>query len=323
MALFTTVLDKELTKNEFKEIGIGLPLRIDIMSIYLGDFKLNRFLNPSKDVIVTSSIKDFITFEEGVSAFNLLFPRVKVKGLEPSANIKGTGVLYYTKSQVSKQLLVHISVKADDYNDKTITVLSKILEIGGKIPFIAGASLPLTLASGALNIANSFINDVIENGSKGIVDIDLEVNSSSPGLLDTTSGFLIKTNKGDDYEFEGYEVKEVHGDLAAIKDGVKYAGAKPYVILRLNGELEPSLSDFAPATLTAAMKKRFYGSSDAAIETVTQSVHLMSDFKAVKEIQRIDKEIIGEKNEEKLTSLNKERAAYLNLITDKDLFNIK
>lgn len=315
----------EADTNPFKPIGIGKPLVIRFHSIYLGDLKKGLF-NSNQDILVTSAIKDDVTFDAAPRAIHQIYRRKDEREtLSPSSLNEGTPLIYYSKAFDSELLRITVEIKADRFPAKAFDTVANSLTAAGGIPIFGALSSYLIAGGQIIKSASSILNTLLEGGP--ILSYKFDILDGVAGLKNTKAGFILGLNTNDKAHFKdsGYEITDLFDDnqLVLAKDGKKYNGSKPYIIMSIDGSEKTQFESFKPTIASAALLKKFYGiKENSSVDEMMDILQVYNDFKYVRKIKDLSKDLIGA-SEEKKKELNELIEAYKKNIKNSDDYSLE
>lgn len=317
---------KKSTADEptpFSPIGIGKPLIIRLHTVYLGDLRTSIFTN-KQDVMVTSAIKDDITFDAAVKSVNQIFDKAKnYELLVPKALNEGTELVYYTKALDQNKLLVDFEIKADKFKQEIVDGISGALAGAAGVPLFVAYSPYLLVGSQLLKIGGKILNNIIEN-SDSILSWSYPITQNIGGSTDTVEGFKIGFDTKNSSQFIGYEIQEVPGtenQFQLVKDGEGYKGDAPYIIISVDGAKVQRYENFKSTLASASLLKRFYGKSDSKlVDEIKEIMEIYNDFTYIGKISKLEKEIKKTTDPEKKKELEKLLNAYKENVVNEEVF---
>ncbi|XLS29871.1 hypothetical protein ACJD0Z_03375 [Flavobacteriaceae bacterium M23B6Z8] len=308
---------KDFDKPEFKKIGIGKPLSIEILTIYSGDAP-NRFLG-KKDLLVTSGVKSIITYEEAPKAVNQIFKKINDNTYyEPSASNIGCPLVYYTPALDMGTILCSFSLVADTFNEETFDKISSLLTKAGGIPVFAPTSTIL--------LAGSIISGMISKLGKALFESkpffkgDIDIRLDTPDHPITKSDHIAIIDSRHEDEFENYTPKsiKVGGNtqirLVNIITNKFYDGNAPYILVSIDGREKDEFKSFNPTIASASILEKFYGTDfqGQTIEVIQEAMGLYNDLEYRKKATSLEKklETITDKSSEEYTKMKALLDAY-------------
>lgn len=310
----------------FAPIGIGKPLVIRLHSIYVGNLKTGIF-SKKQDVLVTSVIKDDITYDAPARGVHQIFDKTKDRELLiPKASNEGTELIYYTKAFDQNRLLIDIEIKADKFNQEITDGVSDLLKSASGMPVFMAYAPYLLVGSQLIKAGGEISNKVLEK-TKPVLSFTYNISQDVGGLRDTESGFKIGIDPKNFDHMKGYTIKEVPGMENIFhleKDGKKYDGDIPYIIISLDGSSQLRYENFKATIASASILKRFYGQTDSAmIDDIKKIMEVYNDFNYINKIDKLNKELKRTTDPEKKKELEAFVNAYKENILNKDVFKAK
>lgn len=292
-----TGLEAASDPTEFAVVGIGKPLSIRIHTAYVGD--ITSWWNRKADVLVVSGVKAPQTFDAVGRTINALQPRVEDNQyVEFSAFDQGSSLVYYSKAVTDFDLTVSFELIPDSFDDRTLSKIANLFQLAGGLPVFAPASSYL--------MAGSFVTRILGNLGKSLLESaptlrdTLRLNFGVAGLPLFAAGFYLVTNNGTLKDVNQYEIGEYQsGNQTVIRllnreTRQPYVGNTPYMIIGIDGHLEPNLERYEPQLATAAVLQRFYPTGDGAsvaVDELGKAVTLYNDLKYRTQAQSIAKQL--------------------------------
>lgn len=312
-------------RNPFEPIAIGKPLLIRFHTIYLGDIGTNIFKS-KKDILVCSAIKDDSTFEAAPRAINQLYHRQTGRQLlSPSALNKGTPIMYYNDSFDKDSLNISIEIKADNFNQSIFDEFSKCLELSANVPIFSAFSSFLLVGSQLVKSGSEIVN-ILSDNKPPLLSFDFNIVNGIGGLINTNAGFVIGFNSDDQNEFQKYTITDLNNNnqLALVKNGKPYSGAKPYFIMSMDGANRVELNNFSSTLANSAMLKKFYGfHENPPLSEIANIAKIQQDYSYAKKIQKVKTELLSASpTVERSIILNQLLNAYKANINDKAIFDV-
>jgi hypothetical protein len=309
--------------TKFRPIGIGKPLVIRLHTVYVGDLKTGIF-NKNQDVLVTSVIKDDITYDVPPFGVHQIFDKSKDKELlYPKAINEGTELIYYTKAFDLNRLLFNIEVKADKFDQDGVDGISKALAGASGLPVFMAYAPYMLVGSQLLKIGGEIANK-IAGGAKSILSFTYNISQDVGGLRNTKEGFKIGIDPKHVDKMAGYEIAEnplAENIFYLAKNGKKYDGEIPYVIISLDGADVSRYDNFKATIASASLLKKFYGKSDTTlVDDVQKMISVYNDFNYIDKIGKLNKELKKTTEPEKRKELEELLNAYKKNIVNKDVF---
>lgn len=310
----------------FTPIGIGKPLVIRLHSVYVGNLKTGIF-SKKQDVLVTSVIKDDITYDAPARGVHQIFDKTKDRELLiPKASNEGTELIYYTKAFDQNRLLIDIEIKANKFNQEITDNVSSLLQSAGGMPIFMAYAPYLLVGSQLIKAGGEISNKVLEK-TKSVLSFSYNISQDVGGLRNTESGFKIGIDPENFEKMQGYTIKEVPGMENIFhleKDNNKYNGDIPYIIISLDGSSQPRYENFKATIASASILKRFYGQTDSAmIDDIKKIMEIYNDFNYIDKIDKLNKEIERTTDQDKKKELEAFVNAYKENIINKDVFKAK
>ena len=313
--------EKKDKPNAFKAIGVGEPLVLRFHTLHVGDLKTG-ILRKTQSVLVSSLIKDDVTYEVPARCVHQVFKNIKDRQtLYPKASNEGTELIYYTKAFDAGKLKVEIEVKADRFKKESMDELSGFLASSAGLPiFTPYAGLAL-VGSKLIKVGGDIVKKII--GNKSILSFPFDVADDIGGIDNTDSGFLIGGNVEQMSAFKGYHIDHdpySTGNVYLAKDGIKYSGDIPYIIISLDGRKVDRYEGFKATIASAGLIQQFYNSTQTTnLDNIQSILGIYNDYSYIKKYHSASKKIEASKDEIEVAKLKKLLAAYKENIVDEAL----
>jgi hypothetical protein len=293
-----SIASEDLKEVEFKPIGIGKPLSVEIMTVYTGDFISNKFLSAKKrDLLCVSGVKSAQTFEATARAINMLEAGAKENSyLEFAALKAGTPFVFYTKAVDSDSLLITIELDSNSFNDGIFNAIADLIGKAAGLPIFMPAASYLLAGSQVLKIGAEGANNLFE--SSPFINETIPLRFATAGLPTNIARRVLLCRQEDKAELQQYRIESIDDGGAykvrLIKDGKPYQGKAPYLIINIDGAEKPWLNTFTPTLATTAILKKFYGGTskvDDAAGMLLQAMTLYNDFSYRTKADRMEQEL--------------------------------
>lgn len=310
--------------NQFEPVGIGQPLVVRFHTLHVGDLQ-NNLLNKKQAILVTSSIKDDITFDTQPKGVHQIYKKIgDGETLYPSAANQGTELIYYSKALDTNKLKFSIEVKADKFKNEIVEDISNILGDASGLPIFAPYAPFILAGSKLIKIGGDIVNKAIDKIPFLTFEFDISINIG--GTQDSKSGWLVGLNKNHIDYFKGYEIvpDEYHkGNVYLANNGKRYTGDLPYIILSIDGRNNQRYDSFKSTIASAAILKKFYGVSETTqVDNIQNMIGLYNDYAYVKKIEETEKKILRSKDEKEIENLKKLLEAYKANVNNEDFQKI-
>lgn len=277
----------------FKPIELGKPLTIEIRHVYTGKHPKKKFLDPSKDMLITTAMKSIAAFNAAPRAVNFLKKNVRAKHnvMNPSATDEGTPLIHYTPALIQKNTVLTLEIGFDEFPDEIFSIAKNALTQAAGLPIFASSSSYL-LAAGAIT---KIIGDL---GSR-LFDSSPVFKATEPlyfyraGSSVPQAGYRLITE--DDVNpslLKNFKINE-NGQLVN-DNGEPYDGDTPYIVISLDGNEMEEYANFAPTAASAALLERFYKINDGQeqpLGPLMDALKLYNDWKFRKEADALEEEI--------------------------------
>lgn len=313
---------------DFKPIGVGKPLLIEIREVYPG----NHLRKKPKDMLVTSAFKSFATFNAQPRAINIMkkdaIPGTAIDRI--SAVEQGTSLVFYTGALTNKNSNVAIEFGFNEFDDSDFKTVGELFSNAAGLPIFAPASGILMVASGITKLIGK-VGELL-NEKRQVFRTSENIVFMRGGDTKAKFGFTLLDDDRTPFSQEERQKYELNtfGKLVDEK-GAPYRGDTPYVVLSYDGRKMDEYKDFAPTHASAEILERFYStgvtSSSSAVDILSSALKLYNDKafldkanEKTKEIKNLDPNEDEDKKEiARLTTL---RDAYIKNIRD-DAFKPK
>lgn len=285
----------------FREIGIGKPLSIEILTVYTGDAP-GRFLGGltgAPDMLVTSGAKGAPDTGVAPRAINQLVQSIAdYQYLAPSAFANGSPVVYYSPAVADSTILTSYELVVDSFDHKLFESVAALFATAGGLPVFAPASAYLLAGSVVMKMFAQLGKALLETDP--FLRADLDIRFDTPMLELSRSRHVVLYNAGQAREFEGYEARQVGGAasskqlrLVDKQDGREYDRAAPYIIASLDGRVRHDLENFTAKQASAEVLEGFYkaASGPKTVEVVESALGLYNDFTYREKATRLAAEI--------------------------------
>ena len=323
----------QASPNEFRQIGIGDPISIALITVYAGDYK-NGLFGSKKDMLVCSSVKLPHLVSKGAKCVNQIYTNVAERqALSPEAGNDGAPIIYYSPSFVAEGLMLTVEFKFDNYNPDLLDKVGSAFKAAAGLPLFAPSSGAFLLAGMGLKIINPILNSLFDKGPSWL-KFNFGLVFESGGMHPIEAGLYLIGNETDlsQGEFDDFEI-EVSPSLSNLcrlkrkgtGDGTGqaaeyYSGSKPYGIIAIDGREDEHLSDFAGALASAEVLEKFFGvrAAGAFDEDVKNILHLSNDYYYQLQIKNLKKQLekAAEGSDEYKTLMEKIEAYRKNLQGD-------
>ena len=306
----------------FSPIGPGKPLTIIISEVYTGKYPDAGFLGAKKDLLVTSAVKSIASFDAKPRAINFLKDKVKPNSriLRPGATEQGTPVVFYSPALMENSLTLDLSIVFDQFPKETFTTVGKAFESAAGIPIFITASVYL-LAAGAISKLVGQAGEALFDG-KPCFSASEPLNIYWPGTVPLQPGYAVITDGNADRISEDFRMSYQLNNKGQLvdKNGNKYSGEIPYIVISIDGSEHEELENFSPTAASTAVLSRFYGVKDGQsepIDLLVDAIKVYNDMRFRQDIDRLDREIAKTSDATKLDVLkNKRDAIVKNILTD-------
>lgn len=253
---------------QFQPIGIGKPLSIEIVAMYVGN-TISGFLSRKKDVLLVSGVKGIQTFGATSKAINYAKKSVEDNDyLEFSATVDSTPIVYYSKAMDTETTLVSFEFIADSFNEAIFQDISKLFTAAAGIPVFVPAAGYLLGGASLIKTAGELGNTLF--AKTPFLGDTLTIRFGSPLFPITQSQLMLICNDKDVAELKSHTIKVLDMDSGKVRarlvdsNGSEYTGDAPYLIISLDGRERTDLEQFTPTLASAALLQQFYGNDDVS-----------------------------------------------------------
>lgn len=305
---------------DWKPIGPGKPLTVRVEEIYTGKHPAAGIFGRKSDVLITSAVKSYATFDAQPRALNFIRKdaTAKTRFTDGDPSEIGTPIVYYSPALLDRSLTVGLTMVADEFDSEIInTIGSAFTNVAGIPIFLAHSSY--LLAAGSLIKLIGQAGENLFDGSPFFnqserVDIDL------PGRRSWEAGYVL-ISASDAFEAE-YKVDD-GGQVVNRTTGARYDGDNAYVVLSLDGAEDAALKNFTPTAASAELLSRFLGAENKQakiIDSIVEGVKLSNDYRFRKRVDAIDAQLArANLPQDERDSLTRERAALVKNILNEVL----
>ena len=269
-----TSADIEAVTNRpgFEPIGLGKPLVIEILTVYMGDAP-NRVLGwvtGEASLLVTSGARGSQTSKSPPRAINQLVKGIGDREfLEPDAFSNGSPVIFYSPAMINQTTLTAYELVVDSFDHRIFDSISTIFAAAGGLPVFTPASGYLLAGSMLIKIFGKLGKSLLE--SDPFLRARINIKFDSPGLAETQASHIVLYNERDAEQFRGHLALPVEQPSGQERMRVgnkatreEYRGDAPYIIASLNGAKRNDLQEFAPTHASAELLEEFYRAESSA-----------------------------------------------------------
>lgn len=276
--------------TSFKPIGVGKPLLVRFHTLYPGKLDKGLLSGGKKSILITSMIKDDITFDIPPKNMHQIFRDVEGgKTLQATGRNQGSEIIYYSRALDETKLNLSIEVKLDKFNEKLLKDISKLMTKTAGMPILAGAAPYVVIGSKIISVGADLINNI--NNKEPLLSYELNIVDDIAGLKDTKADWLIGVDDENKEDFKGYEVVVDEKNRAYLaKDGKEYKGEHPYMLCTLDGKKEKKYDGYKAMRASSSVLEQFYGVKDEKnIEIIGNMFSIYNDYEYVKKIRALEK----------------------------------
>jgi hypothetical protein len=307
-----------------KEIGIGRPLSIEILTIYSGDFKTGFLSGKKGDLLCVSGVKSAATFDAASRAINIMQTKVKEKEYLRFTALKACcRYVYYTKALNTETLQVAVELDSDSFPDGLFKTIAGLLGGAAAIPAFMPAAGYLMAGAQIAKIAEDTGNSLFER--KPFISFSFDLRFATGGLPTAIARTVVACHDKHEAELGEYQTQVVtisgRSEMRLVKDGKVYDGKAPYIILNIDGAEKPELEAFSPTLASTSLLKKFYGGDDKAgdgAKLILEAATLYNDLSNKKKADAAKKkmETLDKNSEEFKTTETLYKAHLANIQND-------
>lgn len=265
-------------RSAFTEIGFGKPLLIQIRHLYTGCYPKESFFRRSKDLLVTSALRDLAVYNASPRAVNFI-QRDVATGLNlqvPRAYDQGTPVIYYTPAITASSIILTIDISFDNFPEELVKSASTALFGLAGVPMFMPYAGYLMGASTVVKLASEYGNALFDSGPAFSATVRLDFDM--PGAAESQSNFRVICEP----DFDPTSLNFEEGKGLVTSEGKRYDGKSPYVVVSLDGKnRDNEFGHFTPTLATAALLQRFYSSrekSEATLDGISGVAKVFNDI---------------------------------------------
>ncbi|MFN7919989.1 MAG: hypothetical protein U0Q16_07830 [Bryobacteraceae bacterium] len=312
------VLAAAPTAGAFSPIGTGLPALVMIRHVYTGRFPKSVFGGGRKEMLLTSAVKDMVTFNAAPRALNVLKKRVPAKSnmMGPSATEEGTAVVFYSPAVTSPSTSIAFDIFFNDFNNELVGKVGDAFSSAAGLPIFGPYSGVLLAAGLAIKLGGNLADSLVDGGPEQTFsdNLDFEI----PGVEVPLAGYRILCSQ--DLNLTDFDFKIGKG-LVDKATGTVYDGDEPYLVYLVDGKKNEAFAKFTPTAVAASVLSRFYnqkGGTEVAIDTVVDGLRLVNDMKFRGQAEDLQKKIdaLPADDPEREALTKKRKALIANIVED-------
>lgn len=304
----------------FTPIGPGKPLTIQIRHLYTGEHPKKSLFDKTKDLLVTSAMRSIATFNAAPRAINFLTRDIEKKhGMSnPAATEDGTPLIHYTPALTETNTLLTIEMGFDEFPDKSFEVVGNALSQAAGIPLFLSAGTHLLAASSIIKLAGNVGSRFFDKTP--VFKATEFLAFTTPGIIAPMADFrlIVEDNVNVNKVFKGYTPTS---DGLLDKNGSKYNGDTPYVIISLDGRKNNSFNEFIPTAASAVVLDKFYNIKEGqgnTLDPLVDAIKIFNDYKFRRKADELKEELdeIKDKESEEYRLKEEEYNANISNILD-------
>jgi hypothetical protein len=304
----------------FTPIGPGKPLTIQIRHLYTGEHPKKSLFDKTKDLLVTSAMRSIATFNAAPRAINFLTRDIEKKhGMSnPAATEDGTPLIHYTPALTETNTLLTIEMGFDEFPDKSFEVVGNALSQAAGIPLFLSAGTHLLAASSIIKLAGNVGSRFFDKTP--VFKATEFLAFTTPGIIAPMADFrlIVEDNVNVSKVFKGYTPTS---DGLLDKNGSKYNGDTPYVIISLDGRKNNSFNEFIPTAASAVVLDKFYNIKEGqgnTLDPLVDAIKIFNDYKFRRKADELKEELdeIKDKESEEYRLKEEEYNANISNILD-------
>ncbi len=289
-----TILSKSRGEiTPFTPIGPGKPLTVQIRHLYTGQYPKKSLFDKTKDMIVTSAMKSIATFNAAPRAINFLTKDVQPKhGMSnPAATEDGTPLIHYTPALTETNTLLTIEMGFDEFPNKSFEVVGNALSQAAGIPLFMSASTHLLAASSIIKLAGNIGSRLFDKSP--VFKATESLAFTTPGETVPVADFrlIVEDDVNVSKVFKGFNLSN---NGLVDKNGSKYEGDTPYVIISLDGRENDSYSEFIPTAASAVVLEKFYNLREGqgnTLDPLVDAIKIFNDYKFRRKADKLKEEL--------------------------------
>jgi hypothetical protein len=265
----------------FEPIGIGKPLTIEFRHVYTGKYPVANFFDPDQDMMITSAMKSIATFNAAPRALNFVQRDVTAKTNTANfpATQDGTPLIHYTPALLEGASVLTLELDFDEFPDQFFNMVSSAFTQAAGVPVFLSYSAYLLAAGTITRILSDVGNRLLdrEPAFKATVPLDF----GRPGRIEPIADFRLVVEDDVDPNFLREYGVGPEGVLQD-KDGNRYDGDIPYVVISLDGRKVKAYEEFTPTAASSVLLQRFYGlreNQEKPLGELMEALKLYNDWK--------------------------------------------
>lgn len=265
---------------EFKPIGMGKPLTIEIRHLYTGHFPKKTLFDKTKDMLFTSAMKGLAVSAAAPRAINQVREGVgKHSNISTvAATEQGTPLVHYTPALTEPGQIVTFEMIFDEFPKDLFDMTSAAFTQAAGIPIFASASAHILAAGMVVNLAGR-IGESLFDGHVAFRATDL-LAFDRPGEEIPQADFRLVVM--DNFDRSILNKYSLRGGRLVDSAGVEYRGDHPYMVISLDGRAVKAYENFSPTAASAALLERFFHigeGKEQPLDPLIDALKLYNDLK--------------------------------------------
>lgn len=326
----------------------GSPLSVRISSVFLGEKDLGR------SAILTSAVRSPMLGDAKPLAMHYLYEKARYgQVLTPRADEPGSDIIYYSPAETAGSLDLAVRLAFDRFDKETFDSWIDAAATAAGLPVFAvsgptGAGW-LAMAQNAAKFVTRLVDNAIDGDNDRVMT--WRINLSDPGRPVTRAGYVLLYPDGNEllpapvtdedadtvstsgaFELDGNRFVVRDGKLCWADDPNRFVReGDAYVLVYVNGAKLRGMESWAAAAVSADLAEKFLNARSNGAADALEAFRLFNDFRWVKEIGSIDRELAALRkssdspaNTKKIKELEALRTAAQENIGDsvvRDLYN--
>jgi hypothetical protein len=272
----------------FEEVGFGKPLLVEIRHVYTGRFPRPGIFDKTKDMLVTSAMKNLATFNAAPRAVNFMQRDVRThhRLSNPAATEQGTPLVHYVPALTERNAVVTFEIGFDEFPDEMFDLVGGALNQAAGIPLFVSASTYLLAAGAITKLLGNLGSRVFDRSP--VFKATERLTFMRPGEPIPQADFRLITEE--DVDPTLLRDFKVTSEGLIDASGRPYAGDIPYIIISLDGRKYDEYKNFTPTAASAAILERYYSIRDGqeqALEPLLDALKLYNDWRFRKKADEV------------------------------------
>lgn len=312
---------KSFASTGFVMVGMNKPLTVELRHLYTGEHPRKGFLGKKKDMLVSSALKGFVSYDAAPKAINYLKQNIKPNSnLRSAATEQGTPLMFYSPAVTQPSTLLSLEVIFDAFPQEMFNKVSSAFSTAASIPVFTSANFYL-LAAGMITKLLGKAGESIYDGDVAF-RFDDELSFERPGTEVPVADFRLLTLGNFDQNLLTSHSLGKNGVLVD-KNNQPYAGPHPYATISLDGREVKEYEKFVPTAISAALLERFYNvkeGKEQSLDILMEALSLYNDVKYRSEADKLEKSMSKvDKNSQEYKKLKEKYDALIKNIGNEEL----